>query len=137
MIEQLGYDKLSMHTDYVWYSHWFLNALFVLFYCSTGYFTHFHGSAFWFCRYNTMFCCFRLLSNMLMDRYSDFIALGLFNGFDVIGILGMLSVPPSLVDTIAASRISLRFCWSSHLPACWYIYFYVVHTFLFKIRPGA
>ena len=28
----------------------------------------------------------------------------------------------SRLDSIAVSIISLKFCWSSHLPACWYIY---------------
>ena len=59
-----------------------------------------------------------LTSNMLVNKHSDFLALGFLTGVYVIGTLGILSVTPSGVDTIAASRISLSFCWSSHLPAC-------------------
>ena len=64
------------------------------------------------------FDVFSLTSNMLVNKHSDFLALGLLTGVDVIGILGLLSVTPSGVDTTAAPRISFRFCWSSQLPAC-------------------
>ena len=58
------------------------------------------------------------ISNMLVKRQSDLLALGFLTGVDVICILGLLSVTHSGVETIAASIISLRFCWSSHLPEC-------------------
>ena len=83
---------------------------------------HFHGSAFWFCSYNTKFSVFCLTSNMLVKKHRYFLALGFLTGVDVIGTLGLLSVNTSGVNTIVASRISLRFCWPSHLPACWYIF---------------
>ena len=59
-----------------------------------------------------------LTSNMFVNEYSDFLALGLLTGDDVICTLGLLSVNLSGVDSIAACRISLRFFCSSHLPAC-------------------
>ena len=64
------------------------------------------------------FAVFVLTSNVLVNKHSDFLALGFLTGVDVIGTLGFLSVTPYGVDTIAASRISLRFYWSSHLPVC-------------------
>ena len=64
------------------------------------------------------FAFFGLRSNMLVKRHSAFLALGFFNGVDVIGTLVLLSVTPYVVDTIAASIISLIFYWSSHLPEC-------------------
>ena len=77
------------------------------------------------------FDAFGLASNMLVKRHSDFLAL-FFNGVGVIGISGLLSVTPYGVDTIAASRISLRFCWPSNLPACWYIFFMLFVHFCSK-----
>ena len=64
-----------------------------------------------------------LTFNILVSKHSDFLALGFLTGVDVIVTLRLLSLTTSGVDTIAASRISLRFCWLSHLPACWYIFF--------------
>ena len=52
-----------------------------------------------------------LTSNMLVNKHSDLLALGFLAGVYFIGILGLLSVNPSGVDTIAASIISLGFCW--------------------------
>ena len=57
------------------------------------------------------FAVFGLISNMLVNKHSDFLALGFFTGVDVIGTLGMSYVTPYGVDSIAASIISLRFCW--------------------------
>ena len=59
-----------------------------------------------------------LTSNMFVNKHSDFLALGFLTGDDVKCTLGLLSVTPSGVDSIAAYIISLRFCCSSHLPAC-------------------
>ena len=56
--------------------------------------------------------------NMVVKRHSDFIALGFLNGVGVMEDLGLLSVNPSWVKTIAASRISFNCCWLSHLPEC-------------------
>ena len=64
------------------------------------------------------FAVFGLTSNMLVNKHSDLLALVSLTGVDVIGTLGLLSVTHSGVDTIALSTISLKFCWSSHLPAC-------------------
>ena len=52
-----------------------------------------------------------LTANMVVNKHSDFLALGFLIGVDVIGTLGLLSVTPSGVDTIAVSIISLRFYW--------------------------
>ena len=57
-----------------------------------------------------------LTFNMLVKRYSDFPAFGLLTVVWVIGKLGLSSVIYSGEETIAASRISLKFCWPSHLP---------------------
>ena len=76
-----------------------------------------------------------LISNMIVNKHSDFLSLGFLTGDDVIWTLGMLSVTPYGVDSIAASIISLRLCWSSHLPACWYL-LNIVYTSVFKRRPG-
>ena len=51
-----------------------------------------------------------LTSNLFMNKHSNFLALDFLTGDDVICTSGMLSVNPSGVDSIAASRISLRFC---------------------------
>ena len=56
--------------------------------------------------------------NMLVKRHSDLIALGFLTGIDVMGDMGLLLVNPPGVENIAASRISLKYCWSSHLPEC-------------------
>ena len=68
------------------------------------------------------FVVFGLTSNMLVNKHHDFLALGFLTGVDVIGTLRMLSVTPYGVDTLSASRISFRSFWSSHLPACLFIY---------------
>ena len=59
---------------------------------------------------------------MFVNKHGDFLALHFLTGDDVIFTFGMLSVNTSGVYSISYSRISLRFCWSSHLPACWYIF---------------
>ena len=64
------------------------------------------------------FAVLGLTSNMFVNKHSDFLALGFLTGDDDICTLGLLSVNPSGVDSRATYRISLRFCWSSHLPAC-------------------
>ena len=64
------------------------------------------------------FAVFGLTSNMLVKIHSTFLVLGFLTGVDVLGTLGLLSVTTSGVDTITASIISLRFCWSPQLPAC-------------------
>ena len=51
-----------------------------------------------------------LPANMFVNKHSDFLALVLLTGDDVICTLGLLSVTLSGVDSIAASIISLRFC---------------------------
>ena len=51
-----------------------------------------------------------LTSNMFVNKYSGFLALGFFTGNDSIFTFGMLSVTHSGVDSRAASIISLRFC---------------------------
>ena len=51
-----------------------------------------------------------LTSNMFVNKHSDFLALGFSTCFDFIRTLGLLSVTPYVVDSIATSIISLRFC---------------------------
>ena len=51
-----------------------------------------------------------LKSNMFVNKHSDLLALGFLTGDYFICTLGLLSVTYSGVDSIAASRISLRFC---------------------------
>ena len=51
-----------------------------------------------------------LTSNMFVNKHGDFLALHFLTGDDVIFTFGLLSVNPSGVDSIAASRISLKFC---------------------------
>ena len=55
---------------------------------------------------------------MLVNRHSDFQALGFLTGVDVMGDIGLLLVNISGVETIEASRIYLNCFWMSHLPAC-------------------
>ena len=64
------------------------------------------------------FALFFLTFNMLVKRHSDFLALGVLTGIDVMGTVGLLYVTSYGVDTISAYIISLRFFWYSHLPAC-------------------
>ena len=64
------------------------------------------------------FAAVGLTFNMFVNKHNDFLALVFFTGDDVICALGMLYVSPSGVDSIAESRIPLRFCLSLHLPAC-------------------
>ena len=61
---------------------------------------------------------FGLTSNILVNKHNDYLALGFFTDVDFINNLGLLSVTPSGLNAIAASMLSLRFCWSSHLTAC-------------------
>ena len=56
-------------------------------------------------RFSVLFLTF----NMMVKRHSDFLALGFLTGVDVIVTLELSSVTSSGVDTIATSRISLRF----------------------------
>ena len=56
------------------------------------------------------FAVLGLTSNMFLNKHSDFLALGILTGVDVIYTLGLLSVNPSGVDSISDYRISLRFC---------------------------
>ena len=51
-----------------------------------------------------------LTANMFVNKHSYFLALAFLTGVDGIGTLGLFSVNPYGVDSIAASRISLRFC---------------------------
>ena len=48
--------------------------------------------------------------NMLVKRHSSFLALDSFNAICVMVNLGLLSVNPSGVETISASRISMNCC---------------------------
>ena len=57
-------------------------------------------------------------ASMLVNKNSDLLALRFLTGGDFIIKLGLLSVTLSGVDSIVSSIISLRFCRSSHLPAC-------------------
>ena len=99
--------------------------------------THFHGSEFLFCSYNTTFAVLFLTSNMLVNKHSDFLALGFLNGVDVIGTLVLSYFTPSGVDTIEASRIYLRFFLVVTIILMLMYLFNVVQTFVFKIRHVA
>ena len=74
------------------------------------------------------FAVFGLIFNMLVNEHSDFLALVSLTVVYVIGILGMLSVTPSGLDTIAASKISLRFfgC-HTYLHVDIYIFMLFIH----------
>ena len=69
------------------------------------------------------FAVFFLAFNMLVNKHSYLLALDFLTGVDDIGTLVISYVISSGVDTIAASRISFRFCSSSQLPECLYIFF--------------
>ena len=51
-----------------------------------------------------------LTSNIFVNKHSDFLALGFLTGVDGIGTLVLLYMTTSVVDSIAAFRISLEFC---------------------------
>ena len=72
---------------------------------------------------------------MFVNKHSYFLALGFLTGDDVICTLGMLSVTPSGLDSRSASRISLRFCWSS-LFTCMLIYLFIRSRGLQARWPG-
>ena len=55
------------------------------------------------------FAVLGLTSNMFVNNQSDLLTLGLLTGVDVIYKLGLLSVNTFVLDSRAASRISLRF----------------------------
>ena len=65
---------------------------------------------FYFAATKRRFAVFGLASNMLVNKHSDFLALVFLDGVDGVGTLLMLSLTTSGVDSIAASRIFLRFC---------------------------
>ena len=56
------------------------------------------------------FAVFGLISNIFVNKRSDFLALFFLTGYDLICTLVMLSVTPHGVYSRAASRISLSFC---------------------------
>ena len=58
------------------------------------------------------FYVFFLTFNMLVNKHSDFLELFLLTDVSVIGTLELSSVTSYGVDTIEASRIHFRFCWS-------------------------
>ena len=72
--------------------------------------TQFDGFASGFCYNKRGLAVVGLTANMFVNKHSDLLALGFLTGDDAICTLGLLSVNPSGVDSIAASRISLRFC---------------------------
>ena len=110
-----------MYTNYVWSARWFLNALFV-FFLFQRLLPTFMALRLDFPATKRRFDVLGLTSNMFVNKHSDFLALGLLTGVDGICTLWLLSVNPFGVNSRAASIMSLRFCWSPHLPACWYIF---------------
>ena len=56
------------------------------------------------------FAVLGLISNMVVNKHSDLLALVFLTVVDLIGTLGLLSVTTYGVDSISASRISLSFC---------------------------
>ena len=121
MIQKLGDGVLSIHIYCVLSDLWLLNALFI-FLLVHRILPTLMALSFYFAAPTRRFSVFCLTSNMLLKRNSDFLTLGFLTVVCVIIKLGLLSVTSSVVDTIAASRILFRFCWSSNLPA---------HSFLF------
>ena len=61
-----------------------------------------------------LFAVLGLTYNIFVNKHSDLLELGFLNGVDGICKLGLLSLNPYGVDSREATRISLRFCWSSH-----------------------
>ena len=56
------------------------------------------------------FAVLGLTANMFVNKHSYFLALSSLAGVDGICTLVLLFVNPSVVDSIAASVLSLRFC---------------------------
>ena len=133
MIEKLGDDVLYMHTDFVWSDNWFLNALLVLSYWSTVYYPLSRLFVF-ILHLQHGVLIFSFKHQIRWWKVQWFPSTWFLTGVDVIGKLGLSSVIYSGLDTMSESRISFRLCWWSHLPACWYIFFYVIQTFVFVRR---
>ena len=111
MIERLGDDLLSMHTDYVWSANWFLNALFVIFLMFHRLLPTFKALRLDFAATKRRFAVFGLTYNMLVNKNSGFLALGFLTGDDVICTLGLLYVTPSGLYRTAESVIYYIFFW--------------------------
>ena len=73
-----------------------------------------------------------LTSKAFVNKRSDFLALGFLAVVWVICRLGMASAIYYGVETIAASRVYLNFCLSSHLPESWYMFFMLFKYFCSK-----
>ena len=72
-----------------------------------------------------------LTSNVSINRQSNFSALVFLLDKYVLGVIRMLLVHPSGVETISASIISLYWYWSSHLPVVLYnLFIFYRHIFL-------
>ena len=70
---------------------------------------------------------------MLVNKHSDFLALDFLTGVDVMVIFGLLYVTPSGFDNIKHLGHPLGFV-RRHTYLHGDIYFYNVHTFVFKRR---
>ena len=100
MTEQLEDDVESLYTDYVWSDHWFLNALFALIFFQRL-LHNFMALRLDFAATKRSLVVLGWTSNIFVNKYSDFLALGLLTGDDDKCTLGLLSVTPSGVDSIA------------------------------------
>ena len=78
--------------------------------------------ALWFFGTKTTDSSLRFDFQFSKNWWSDFLALGFFTVTDLLGYIGMLSLNPSIVETIVASIMAFYCCWSSHFPEDLYIF---------------
>ena len=135
MIEKLGDEVWSMYTDYVWYSHWFLNALFV-FFLGPQAITNFNGSAFGFFSHNTTFFCFWSNIQYVGEKTQWFPSIWFLEwcwchrGISAIICDSLWSRNHSSINNILKILLVIT------LTLMLIYFFYVVHTFVFKRRFG-
>ena len=73
---------------------------------------------------------FFFTSNSSENWLRDFLALGFFLVPYAPTAIGMFSIFPSVVETMASSKIDLYWCWSSHLPEDLYNFVIFPKTFV-------
>ena len=91
---------------------------------------------FYFASTTLRFAVFVLTSDMLVNKHSDFLALGFLTVVTVLRKLRLTSVIFYGLDTIVASRISLRF-FVITLTCMLINIFYVIQNNFFKRIPDA
>ena len=87
-----------------------MNSFFVLFCYAHGVFPNLIALRLDLAAQTQRVVVFFFTSKTLVNIHSYFQALCLLTGDDVLGDIGILSVNPSVVETISASRISLNCC---------------------------